>query len=206
VTVDAWLLFCVTEAVLCLTPGPAVLLVVSLTLSRGGRAGLAGALGVLAANGLYFALSGTSLGVILRASWRLFTVVKWAGAAYLVWLGLRMILAPREECDDPGARRAPTARSFRDGFLTQAANPKALVFFTAILPQFIDPRGAVGLQILVLGVSSVVIELVVLAGYVVASRTARAWARGSPMATPLRRAGGVLLVGAGVQLAAIRRG
>lgn len=201
----AWLLFCLTEAVLCLTPGPAVLLVVCLTLSRGSAGGLAGSVGVLAANAVYFALSATSLGMVLRASWQLFAIIKWLGAAYLVWLGIRMVVRPAED----GARGSdppPAARSFWVGFLTQTANPKALVFFTAILPQFIDPHGSVALQVVVLGVSSVLIELAVLAMYVAASRTARAWTREAGVAVPLRRAGGLLLVGVGVQLAASRRG
>jgi homoserine/homoserine lactone efflux protein len=92
-TVEAWLLFCVTEAVLSFTPGPAVLLVVSLGLSRGGRAGVVGSLGILAANAIYFALSATTLGAVLQASWQLFVVVKWLGAAYLIWLGARMIFS-----------------------------------------------------------------------------------------------------------------
>jgi homoserine/homoserine lactone efflux protein len=151
-------------------------------------------------------LSATSLGVILRASWQLFAIVKWLGAGYLIWLGLRMILTRSGTTDDAASFESqppPAARAFWLGFLTQMANPKAVVFFTAILPQFVDPHGPVAFQVLVLGVSSVLIELAVLAGYVAASRTARAWAR---HAVPLRRAGGMLLVGAGGQLAAIRRG
>jgi homoserine/homoserine lactone efflux protein len=208
-SVEAWLLFCVTETVLCFTPGPAVLLVVSLALSRGGRAAMAGSLGILGANALYFGLSATSLGAILVASWHLFFLVKWLGAAYLIWLGLRMMLTPHsrsEPAAPSGHRDGSTRRSFALGFLTQGANPKALVFFTAILPQFVDARGAVGFQLFVLGVSSVVIELVVLSVYVAMCQAGRGWARHPRLSIPLQRAGGLLLVGTGVQLAAIRRG
>jgi homoserine/homoserine lactone efflux protein len=207
-TVEAWLLFCVTEAVLSFTPGPAVLLVVSLGLSRGGRAGVAGSLGILAANALYFALSATTLGAILRASWQLFLVVKWLGAAYLMWLGARMIFSRARRLESPlqpELRADSTRRSFWLGFVTQGANPKALLFFTAILPQFIDPSGSVGVQIFVLGISSVVIEFAALTAYVAVATAARRWTERPHIGMALQRLGGVLLVSAGVQLASIRR-
>jgi homoserine/homoserine lactone efflux protein len=207
-TVEAWLLFCLTEAVLCFTPGPAVLLVVSLGLSRGRRAGVAGSVGILMANALYFALSATTVGAVLQASWQLFMVVKWLGAAYLIWLGARMIFS-RAQRPEPAARPEPgrgsATRSFWLGFLTQGANPKALLFFTAILPQFIDPRGAAGMQILMLGVSSVLIELVALTAYAAAASATRTWTHRPRVGTALQRVGGVLLVGAGVQLGSMRR-
>ena len=104
---ETWLLFCATEAVLCFTPGPAVLLVVSLSLSRGPRSGLGGSLGILVANALYFAISATGLGAVLLASWQVFIVIKWVGAAYLVWLGIRMfVLASSEK----SATEAPSSR------------------------------------------------------------------------------------------------
>src|SRR4029077_1829756 len=93
VTLQGWLLFCATETVLCFTPGPAVLLVVSLSLTRGARAGLGASLGILATNAFYFCLSAAGIGAVILASWDLFFLLKWLGAAYLVWLGLRMLFA-----------------------------------------------------------------------------------------------------------------
>src|SRR5688500_19556613 len=90
---ELWLAFCATEAVLCFTPGPAVLFVTSVAMARGMRAGLAGALGILAGNLFYFALSGTGIAAVILASGRLFTVLEWAGAAYLAWIGLRMLVS-----------------------------------------------------------------------------------------------------------------
>src|SRR5262245_61335634 len=89
---ETWLLFCATETVLCFTPGPAVMLVVTFALTRDARAGIAASFGILTANAAYFILSGTSLGALLLASWELFSLVKWLGAAYLVWFGARMII------------------------------------------------------------------------------------------------------------------
>jgi homoserine/homoserine lactone efflux protein len=147
-SLEVWLAFCATETVLCFTPGPAVLFVASVAMARGMRAGLAGALGILAGNTFYFALSATGIAAVILASSRLFTALKWAGAAYLLWIGVRM-LASRPQTAAPVLPQA-VPRSFARGFVVQAANPKALVFFVALLPQFIDPNAAVGFQVLVL--------------------------------------------------------
>src|SRR5262245_28738357 len=159
-TLQTWLLFCATEAVLSFAPGPAVLLVVSQSLSRGAWAGVAASLGILAANAVYFALSGTSIGAVLVRSSVVFSIVRWVGAGYLIWMGTRMIwMRPNTnslqlQADPAAAKR----NAFSLAVVTQGANPKALVFFTAILPQFINPAAPVVAQILILGISSVVIE------------------------------------------------
>lgn len=200
-SLEAWLAFCVTETVLCFTPGPAVLMVVSASLGRGMRAGLYGGLGVIAANTLYFALSAAGVGALLLASREVFLAIKWAGALYLVVFGLRMLLSRSEAPAEPAPDFA--RRSFLRGFVVQGANPKALVFFVALLPQFVDPTGPVGLQLLVLGASSAAIELVALGCYATAAARARSFARAGAVG-PLRRVGGAFLVGAGARLAAVR--
>ena len=197
---EVWAAFCVTETILCLTPGPAVLFVVSAALGRGARAGLAGALGILAGNILYFTLSATGIAAAIVASSALFTIIRIAGAAYLMMLGLRAVLSRRVEPFAPEAR--VVSRSFARGFVVQAANPKALIFFVALLPQFIDPQGSVVRQILILGVSSVLIELVVLTGYVFTIARARRLA-GDRLAGALQRVGGGLLFAAGARLAVV---
>jgi homoserine/homoserine lactone efflux protein len=203
---QAWLLFCATEAAVCVTPGPAVLFVVSQSLSRGTRAGLSASFGILAANAAYFVLSATSLGAVLIASWEVFSVIKWIGAAYLVWLGARMIFgshAPIPLLPSHDIFPRSGHRSFSLAVVTQGANPKALVFFTAILPQFIEPTAPVLPQILILGISSLVIEFVVLGIYIGTCHTARTWVSQPRFASPLQRVGGGFLIGAGLGLAAV---
>ena len=136
-TLQTWLLFCATETLLSLTPGPAVLLVVGQALGRGGRAGLVAACGILSANAMYFALSATGLGAILLASSQLFTAIKWLGAIYLIIVGLQMIVRPERLVEDAGSPTpgghslsAPVEQdfsparqgrsSFWRGFVTQA--------------------------------------------------------------------------------------
>ena len=105
---EAWALFCLTETLLCLNPGPAVLLVVSLAMTRGRAHGIAASLGVLAANAVYFALSATGLAALLNLSSQAFLAIRWAGAGYLIWLGGRMLLRSWRADVEPAAT-APTA-------------------------------------------------------------------------------------------------
>src|SRR5690349_15979439 len=151
-SLQTWLLFCATEAALCFTPGPAVLLVVSQSLSRGAGAGLAASAGILATNIAYFALSATGVAALLIASTTIFTLIKWLGAAYLVWLGVRMIVDKPSAVESSPRTMETAPRPKRNAFsiavITQGVNPKALVFFTAILPQFINAGVPVWAQIL----------------------------------------------------------
>ena len=203
-TFNVWLAFVVLETVLCFTPGPAVLFVVSTSLARGARAGLSGAWGIVACNTFYFLLSALGVAAVILASNRLFTALRWLGAAYLVWLGLRMFVArvaPPAPSDQskPGAALSALVR----GFAVQASNPKALAFFVALLPQFIDAHASVPEQVAILAVTSVVIEYAVQAGYVWVATRAGVLA-GSNWTAWLTRVAGGLLVAAGARLAIAR--
>ena len=121
-----WTLFAVTETVLCLTPGPAVLLVVAQGLSRGRIAALWSSLGILAGNAFYFLISATGIGAILLASYNLFSLIKWIGAGYLVWLGIATIFARSSVVSAPRAN-APAVSSARmalNGFVLQGLEPQ----------------------------------------------------------------------------------
>jgi len=201
-TIEAWLAFCATETVLCFAPGPAVLYVISVALARGAAPGIAASLGILSGNAFYFLLSAIGVAGVIVTSHELFALLKWAGAAYLVWMGVRMLLSRQDTRPDAASRVAE--RSFLRGFIVQAANPKALIFFVALLPQFIDPRLSVGFQVGVLGVSSVLIEFCVLALYVAAAARARALT-GGRLAGAVERVGGAFLLAAGARLALARQ-
>ncbi len=196
------LLFAATELLLSLTPGPAVLLVVSQGIRRGFRSSTRGAAGILTGNAIYFALSAAGLGALLLASKRVFDVLQIIGAIYLALLGLKMLLLPaRAEANaEPVEDRG--AGSFMQGLVTQLANPKAIVFFTALLPQFVDPRAPVALQFVVLGVISIAVELPVLLLYGLAADRGRA--RYNKHARLFERLAGACLIAAGAKLAALR--
>jgi threonine/homoserine/homoserine lactone efflux protein len=195
--VETWLAFLLTETALCLAPGPAVLFVISTSVQRGFATGLRGAGGILAANALYFALSGLGVGAILVASREIFFAVKWAGALYLIWLGLKMLLGPAAPRAD--APETATRQALLRGFIVQGANPKTLVFFTALLPQFLDANAALPAQLFILGATSIVVELAVLTAYAGAA-TQAGHVAGRQLAAPLQRIGGAFLIGAGARL------
>ncbi len=185
-----------------MSPGPAVLLVVSQGIRRGFRSSTRGAAGILTGNAIYFALSAAGLGALLLASKRVFDVLQIAGAAYLVLLGLKMLMRPGRVADDRAVTNDRETGSFVQGLLTQLANPKAIVFFTALLPQFVDPTRGVASQLVVLGVISIAVELPVLLLYGFAADRGRA--RYGKRAPLFERLAGACLIAAGAKLAAMR--
>ena len=204
---EVWLLFVMTEAVLSLTPGPAVLYVLSQAIRRGPAKSVWASWGILSANAAYFVLSATSLGAVIVASYKLFFLIKWLGAAYLVYLGIGSFLGKSSVVSLPeaGADSRSGVRILRDGFFLQGANPKALLFFTAILPQFIDTRHNIAFQILVLGISSIVVEFAILFTYGQLAGRVLVTARSPRFEKVTNRIAGSLLIGAGVGLARLRR-
>lgn len=177
------LTFALASLVLAATPGPGVLYIVTRTLSQGRRAGLASVAGVALGN-LGNAL-GASLGLaaLLAFSTWAFDLVKYAGAAYLLYLGLRALRALPALEDDPTVRiPTPSGRLLRDGFLVALLNPKTALFFAAFLPQFIDPEGGAG-QSALLGLAFVAIAACTDTGYVMGASLA------APALGGLRRAG-----------------
>jgi homoserine/homoserine lactone efflux protein len=205
-TIEAWALFCLTELVLCLNPGPSALVVMSQSLTSGPSAGVRATTGVLSANAIYFALSASGLIALHSLSAEAFSIIKWGGAVYLVWLGGTMILRSFRSAVSPrtsGPRGA--GRPCRRGVVTQGAKPNLLVYFTAILPQFIDANHPVAPQVALLACSSFVIEFSVLSAFSVIS--GRAGAAAAPrFRVYLERIGGGLLIGAAAGLARIERG
>ena len=169
-TFDLWLVYVLAAIGLSLTPGPNGLL----SLTHGVRFGAARAmftvLGGVAGFMVLVAASLAGLGALLAASETAFTVAKWIGAAYLVYLGIRLWKAPPPRVSiaaESFAEEASVSRLFAQGFLVAVSNPKALIFFAAFLPQFMVPGASYWLQLLVLGGTFAVVEFVyelVLAG------------------------------------------
>lgn len=143
--------FALASVVLAITPGPAVIYLVTRTLGQGRSAGLASIAGVALGNLGNAAIASLGLAVVFAVSARAFMMVKLAGAAYLVFLGIKALrLAPAVNRDGR-LPRTPHIRLFRDGFMVALLNPKTALFFAAFLPQFVDPSGSPLTQSFILG-------------------------------------------------------
>ena len=147
-----WGLFVVASAVLLLTPGPAVLFIVARSMQQGRKAGLVSVLGIHLGTIVHIVGAAIGLSALIVSSAFAFAVVKYLGAAYLVWMGIRTLLAKDIDPQAPAMPPEKLSRVFRDGFVVNLFNPKTAIFFLAFLPQFVDPaRGHLHWQILVLG-------------------------------------------------------
>ncbi len=184
-------------------PGPAVLYIVSQSIAHGRSAGLVSMLGVQVGGLVHVAAAALGLSALLLQSATAFNVVKYAGAAYLIFLGLRKLLS-RERFETTGER--PPRRLdklFAQGVVVNILNPKTALFFFAFLPQFVDvEKGSVGLQIAILGVFFILIAVVSDGMYALAAGTASDWLRGNPRFLRAERwISGTVLVGLGVTAA-----
>jgi threonine/homoserine/homoserine lactone efflux protein len=151
ITAPAFLAFLLASLVLAITPGPAVVYIVTRTLSQGRRAGLASVCGIAFGNLGNAAAASIGLAAVLKASATAFLIIKIAGAAYLVFLGIKALRRPRAmQAVEDGALASP-ALLFRDGFFVALLNPKTALFFAALLPQFMIPGAPALGQSLVLG-------------------------------------------------------
>ena len=203
-TVRVWILFLMMETMACLSPGPAVLLVMSQGLSGGVLASIWSSCGILAANALYFAVSATGIAAILVGSKRLFNFITWVGAAYMVWIGVRTFASSSAAVSASAGVPASSARRFANGFILQISKPGLLLFFVAVLPQFILPGRAIAGQVLILAVTSIVIEFIILGLYGVLAAEIGKLAIGARFVALANRLSGLMLIVAAVAMARSR--
>lgn len=193
-------LFLVATLALLLVPGPAVLYIVARSVDGGRSAGLVSVLGIHAGTMVHIAFAAIGLSAILASSATAFGVVKWLGAAYLVWLGLQRIFARDEETVPPNVEPKRLSRIFSQGVIVNVLNPKTALFFLAFLPQFVDPsRGAAWAQVIVLGAVFVALGLCTDGVYALLSGTAGNLLRRKSESASYRR--GQRYVSGGVYLA-----
>ncbi|WP_052668466.1 LysE family translocator [Nitriliruptor alkaliphilus] len=207
---DRLLPFGLLAAALILVPGPSVMFVISRALAHGRRAALLTVLGNAVGVFGQVVLVAAGLGALVARSAAVFTTIKLAGAAYLVWLGVQALRHRHQLGDDLQEQDQHAGRHhslFIDGVVVGIANPKAIVFFAAILPQFVAPGGApIALQMMVLGLVFVTIALVCDGAWGLTAGTARAWFARSPRRLArIGGAGGVAMIGLGLQLATTGR-
>ncbi|MFJ7159261.1 LysE family translocator [Streptomyces sp. NPDC101118] len=210
------LAFCAVTFVLVVIPGPSVLFIVGRALAHGRRAALASVLGNWLGSYLLVVAVALGVGTLVERSVLLFTAVKLAGAGYLVWLGVKAVranwgrraaLAHALAEHAPAARETGFARQVREGFLVGATNPKSIVFFSAMLPQFVDRQaGGVVAQMLLLGLAGTLLALLTDVTWGLAASAARDWFGRSPRRMrAVGGTGGLAMIGLGATVAVTGR-
>jgi threonine/homoserine/homoserine lactone efflux protein len=199
-------LFLLAAAVIAAIPGPGIFYVAARTVSGGRRAGIASTFGTALGGLVHVIAGGLGVSAIILASAQLFTMLKLAGALYLIWLGIRTIREaahlPTEPTGAIGFKRA-----FREGIVVEALNPKTAAFFLAFIPQFLEPAaGRPALQFMTLGLISVTFNTFADVVVIVAASAARAGLVRRPhLVQRLRQGSGLFIAGLGISLALARR-
>ena len=208
-TYQTWLAFVAASSILLIIPGPTILLVVSYALGQGWRTALPMAVGVALGDFTAMTASMLGLGALLATSATIFTILKWIGAAYLVYLGIKIWRAPVAEdegtSDVSDAPKEIPGRIFAHTYLVTALNPKSLIFFVAFLPQFLDAHGPVAMQLAVFEITFLLLATVNASLYALLAAMARQQIRKPRVQRFVNRTGGTLMIGAGVLAAGWKR-
>ena len=203
---EAWAAFTAASAILLVIPGPTILLVVSYALGQGWRTALPMAVGVALGDFTAMTLSMLGIGALLAASATVFTALKWIGAAYLVYLGVKLFRAGGSLKAEPRTDRTSAGKMMAHAWLVTALNPKSITFFVAFLPQFLNHDADFWTQMLIFEATFLVLAFANAFGYALAAARARSLVRNDHAIRIFNRAGGTLLVGAGIAAAAVRTG
>lgn len=204
--IELWLAFIAASAVMLVIPGPTILTVISYSMAHGRRANVPLVAAVALGDSTALAVSLLGLGALLATSAFWFTLIKWAGGLYLIYLGIKLLRAGISS-SELAAPPAPQSRwrLFANTYLVTALNPKGIVFFVAFLPQFISPSVAVGPQLWVLAITFVVLATLNATLYAVFAASARRVLTSPRAQRRFHLAGGSLLTAAGVWALMARR-
>ncbi|MCA0277340.1 MAG: LysE family translocator [Proteobacteria bacterium] len=203
---ESWAAFAAASAVLLVIPGPTILLVVSYALGQGWRTALPMAVGVALGDFTAMTLSMLGIGALLAASATVFTIVKWIGAAYLIYLGIKLFRAGGTLDAKPRTDAASAAKMMAHAWIVTALNPKSITFFVAFLPQFLDRNGDFWTQMLIFELTFLTLAFANAFGYALVAARARSVVSNPRAIRIFNRTGGTLLVGAGIAAAAARSG
>jgi threonine/homoserine/homoserine lactone efflux protein len=207
-SLEAWFAFAAASAIMLAIPGPTILLVVSYALGHGRKTALATVTGVALGDFTAMTASLFGLGAVLAASATLFTVLKWIGGAYLIWLGIKLWRAPvmfEPMADNDNLPEKKSIRVFLHAYVVTALNPKSIVFFVAFVPQFLNPALPFFGQMLIMEATFLVLATINASTYALAANAARGLIRKASIQRAVNRTGGTLLIAAGAVTAGYRR-
>jgi len=198
-SVEIWLAFIAASILLLIIPGPTILTVISYSLSHGRQANIPLIAAVALADSTAMTMSLLGLGTVLAASAFWFGVVKWIGGLYLIYLGIKLLLADAPSSHVTPLRQAgPRWKLFVNTYLVTALNPKGIIFFAAFLPQFINTNAKVVPQLWILALTFIVLSIINAALYVIFAGSARKLLASSRVRRRFNVAGGSMLSAAGV--------
>jgi threonine/homoserine/homoserine lactone efflux protein len=204
VSFTVWLAFVAASTVLLVIPGPTILLVVSYALGRGWKVAAPVATGVALGDLTAMTLSMLGVGALLASSATLFTLLKWVGAGYLVWLGVKLWRAGGTLQAEPRSDATAARRMLAHAWLVTTLNPKSIVFFVAFLPQFLDPGRPFWPQMAIFEATFVTLAFANAFGYALLAARARRLAASPRALRIVNRAGGTALIAAGAAAVTIR--
>ncbi|MCX8281276.1 LysE family translocator [Phyllobacterium sp. 0TCS1.6C] len=206
-SIEHWLAFVAASAVLLAIPGPTILLVISYALGHGKRFAAATVAGVALGDFTAMTASMLGLGALLATSAAVFTALKWIGAAYLVYLGVKLWRAPvgQPEVEEGQARNEKASRIFLHTYVVTALNPKSIIFFVAFLPQFLDTTRPIFAQMAIFEATFLVLATLNAGLYALMASMARQTIRKPRIQRIVNRTGGSLMIGAGVLAAGFKR-
>lgn len=204
---DTWIYYTLAILVLTASPGPSSLLCLSKGVSSGFRLALTTALGSLSAITIILTLSFTGLGVVIASSEFVFNIIKWCGAAYLIWLGIQAFRSKQNDFSKSDSAQVSTSHvsAYTSGFIVGSSNPKAIIFFTALFPQFIDPTDSLLAQYAIFAGTFVVFELSWLTFYSLLGVKTSNWLFEAGRAKLFNRLTGGVFISAGVMLSTANR-
>jgi threonine/homoserine/homoserine lactone efflux protein len=203
---EVWAAFAAASAVLLIIPGPTILLVVSYALGQGWRTALPIAVGVALGDFTAMTLSMLGIGALLAASATVFTLLKWIGAAYLIYLGIKLFRAGGTLNAEPRSDAVSAAKMLGHAWLVTALNPKSITFFVAFLPQFLDRNADFLTQMAIFEATFLALAFANAFGYALIAARARNLVRNRKAIGIFNKAGGSLLIGAGIATMAARSG
>lgn len=204
-TIEWWLTYLLTTCILSLSPGSGAINTMSTGISHGYRGAAASITGLQVGLSVHILLVGIGLGALFSQSLLAFEVLKWAGAAYLVWLGIQQWRSAGAIDLNAVAKAMPRRKLFQRAVLVNLTNPKSIVFLAALFPQFILPHQPQAMQYLVLGVTTVVVDVIVMIGYATLAKRISVWIKGPHQMKLLNRIFGGLFMAVGALLASARR-
>ncbi|EHW4468503.1 homoserine/homoserine lactone efflux protein [Salmonella enterica subsp. enterica serovar Kottbus] len=190
-TFEWWFAYLLTSTLLSLSPGSGAINTMTTSINHGYRGAVASIAGLQTGLGIHIVLVGVGLGTLFSRSLLAFEILKWAGAAYLIWL-------------DTLAQTQSRGRLFKRAIFVNLTNPKSIVFLAALFPQFIMPQQPQLAQYLILGVTTIVVDMIVMTGYATLAQRIAAWIKGPKQMKALNKAFGSLFMLVGALLASAR--